>query len=93
VTITGSSGKGKSSIAQVLLSCIPDEYKNYCNYDGRKFKAKISFTKEMKSYGNRYGKFSFFERSYGCISSKFEGIRINENWSKGAAVDKDYRTF
>jgi phage/plasmid-associated DNA primase len=77
----------------VEVSDLYDEYKRYCTYDGRKFKAKISFTKEMKSYGNRHGLFSFFGREHGHASSKFEGIQINERWSNEAKVESDYRHF
>lgn len=60
-----------------------EEYKDYCVKDGRKFKSAIAFSKEMKAYGKRYGKFSFIERTNGHDLARFEGIEINKNWSGG----------
>ena len=59
-----------------------DNYKEYCAKDGRKFKAKISFTKEMKAYGTRYGKFGYKEREYAGASAQFEGITIHPEWKR-----------
>jgi len=61
-----------------------NEYKDYCIKDGRKFKSAIAFTKEMKSYGKRYGKFSIAERMNGHDTAKFEGVEINKNWTGGS---------
>ena len=58
-----------------------DEYKKYCNQDGRKFKANIAFTKEMKAYGKRYGNYTFVERTSGHDDSKFEGIAMKTGWT------------
>lgn len=57
------------------------EYKDYCIRDGRKFKSAIAFTKEMKAYGQRFGKFQMVERKSGNTTSMFEGIAINSKWS------------
>lgn len=57
------------------------EYKDYCVKDGRKFKSKIAFTKEVKAYGKRYGKFSYVERQSSRDEAKFEGVMIRPNWS------------
>jgi putative DNA primase/helicase len=69
-----------------------NEYKRYCNSDGRKYKANITFTKEMKSYGHRNNKFTFIEREHGGASASFEGVDINHTWSKEAEVDHEYKT-
>jgi len=59
-----------------------DKYRQYCNRDGKKSKAKITFTKEIISYGKRNGKFQFIERKYGADTSRFEGICFNEEWKQ-----------
>ena len=51
-----------------------DKYKTFCVSDGRKFKSKISFSKEMKGYGIRTNKFKFISRKYGEDVAKIEGI-------------------
>jgi len=61
-----------------------DNYKEYCAKDGRKFKAKISFTKEMKAYGSRHNKFGFIERNNSGSSAKFEGVAINADWKRAS---------
>jgi len=58
-----------------------EEYKQYCIKDGRKFKGNIAFSKEMRAYGKRYGKFVPVERENGHDSAKFEGVIINPTWS------------
>lgn len=58
-----------------------EEYKQYCIKDGRKFKGNIAFSKEVKAYGKRYEKFQMMERISGHESARFEGVRINKNWS------------
>lgn len=61
-----------------------EEYKQYCIKDGRKFKGNIAFVKEMKAYGKRYNKFQLSERKNGHEPSKFEGVKINTEWSKNS---------
>jgi putative DNA primase/helicase len=68
-----------------------DEYKKYCQSDGRKFKARTSFTKELKAYGHRHDRFSFLERAYGKGPSVFEGIRINHEWSKESVANNEFK--
>lgn len=63
------------------------EYKDYCVRDGRKFKSAIAFTKEMKAYGPRFGKFQYVERSSGHGSARFEGISIDSEWSPTSMAD------
>jgi putative DNA primase/helicase len=68
------------------------EYQDWCKTDGRKFKSKISFTKEMKSYGERYHKFSFMERGNSKQSSHFEGVYINDGWAS-ASTEQQYKNL
>lgn len=63
-----------------LSSKLYGEYKDYCMKDGRKFKSAIAFTKEMKMYGRRTGKFSYLERASGHGSGFFKGIKVR-HWS------------
>ena len=58
-----------------------DEYKKWCAQDGRKFKANIAFTKEMRAYGKRYGNYEFIERQSGHEGSRFEGIAMKTSWT------------
>ncbi len=67
-----------------------DEYKAYCIKDGRKFKGAISFVKEMRAYGQRYGGFTYLERSSGHALARFGGIRIVNEWSKDRAAAKEF---
>lgn len=59
-----------------------DEYKSFCIKDGRKFKSNIAFTKEMKAYGTKHAKFIYIERESGNSTAKFEGIEIENKWSR-----------
>lgn len=68
--------EGKITPARELY----EEYKQYCQKDGRKFKGNIAFSKEMKAYGKRYGKFSMMERVNGHDLARFEGVIINKGW-------------
>ncbi len=70
-----------------------DEYKAYCIKDGRKFKGNIIFTKEMKAYGARYGNFIFIERTSGSSVSRFEGIQIQNEWSKDRKSNQQFNDF
>ncbi len=57
-----------------------ESYKQWCQKDGRKFKANIAFTKEMKVYGTRFGKFTFKDRENGRNGSRYEGIKLYEEY-------------
>lgn len=70
-----------------------DEYKSYCVKDGRKFKGNIVFTKEMRTYGTRYGAFTYEERTSGHGVSKFVGIKIQNEWSKDRQMNKQFQDF
>jgi P4 family phage/plasmid primase-like protien len=83
-----------SSVEGFLKECvIPDEtesietptlyieYKRWCQSDGgRKTKAKITFTKEVKAFGAKDTRFSFAPREGGNDEAKFVGIKLNPLW-------------
>jgi len=59
------------------------EYKKWSLSDGgRKVKANITFTKEVKAYGAKKDRFTFEPRSSGNTESKFVGIRLAPQWLK-----------
>lgn len=70
-----------------------EEYRSYCQRDGRKFKGNISFTKEMRAYGTRYGLFRFEERTSGHTVSKFIGIKIFDEWSTKRKAEQSFQDF
>lgn len=58
-----------------------NEYRKWCQSDGgRKFKAKITFTKEMKAYGAKDCRFSYTDRKSGHTEAKFNGLCLNPLW-------------
>lgn len=59
-----------------------EEYKKFCQRDGRKFKANIVFTKEMKNFCKKHNNFSFIDRTSGHDTARFEGISIATGWSQ-----------
>lgn len=58
-----------------------EQYKTFCIKDGRKFKASLAFTKEVRAYGVRTNKFQFIERQNGHKPARFEGIKLSEESS------------
>ncbi len=70
-----------------------EEYRAFCQRDGRKFKGNISFVKEMKAYGARYGLFRFEERTSGHTAARFVGIRIINDWSSSRATETKFQGF
>lgn len=87
-----------SSVEGFLSQCIvldpesdietPDlyaEYKKWCLSDGgRKMKANITFTKEVKAYGAKNNRFTFTSRSHAGTESKFIGISLSPHWVKSS---------
>lgn len=57
-----------------------DEYKDYCHKDGRKYKAAMVFTKEMKAIALRTGRFSHVERQNNHSTGFFKGIAVASKW-------------
>ena len=63
------------------------EYKRWSQSDGgRKVKANITFTKEVKAYGAKNDRFGFKPRLHGSDEAKFLGIKLNPLWSKQGEV-------
>jgi P4 family phage/plasmid primase-like protien len=83
-----------SSVEGFLSQCIvldPDEsievpdlyseYKKWSQSDGgRKVKANITFTKEVKAYGAKNDRFSYIPRKHGGDESKFVGVKLSPHW-------------
>lgn len=65
----------------IAVQEIYEIYKQWCQKDGRKFKANIAFTKEMKAYGYKNKVFQYHERINGRDTSKFIGVKIAEGSS------------
>ncbi len=78
---------------RVLVRDLYDEYKAYCVRDGRKFKANMVFTKEMKAFGARYGTFKYEERTSGNNPAQFIGVEIINDWSKDRKVNQEFNDF
>lgn len=79
--------------SEVSIRDLYEEYKSYCVKDGRKFKGAIVFVKEMRAYGQRYGGFSFEDRSNGHVLAGFKGIRIMNEWSKDRQANQSFNAF
>jgi putative DNA primase/helicase len=58
-----------------------NEYKKWSMSDGgRKVKANITFTKEVKDFGKKDNRFIYIEREYAGKEAKFVGIRLSPQW-------------
>ena len=58
-----------------------NEYKKWSISDGgRKVKANITFTKEVKAFGDKENKFTYVEREYAGKEAKFVGINLSPQW-------------
>jgi P4 family phage/plasmid primase-like protien len=68
------------------------EYKKWCQSDGgRKTKAKITFTKEFKAYGDKDTRFTYVPRESGHNEARFEGIKLAPEWvSQGTSWSKPF---
>ncbi len=76
---------------------VPDlyaEYKKWSQSDGgRKVKANITFTKEVKAYGAKNDRFGFKTREHGSDEAKFVGIKLNPLWSKQENAQAGFAGF
>lgn len=71
------------STGEIETPALYSEYKKWSISDGgRKIKANITFTKEVKAYGAKDDKFGFKPREFGAGESKFIGIRLSPHWTK-----------
>jgi putative DNA primase/helicase len=58
-----------------------EEYKIWSMSDGgRKIKANITFTKEVKAYGAKRNRFTYEPRSSGNSEARFIGIELSPQW-------------
>jgi putative DNA primase/helicase len=58
-----------------------NEYKKWSATDGgRKTKANITFTKEVRAYGKKGERFGFEPRGSGSAESRFTGIMLSPQW-------------
>lgn len=58
------------------------EYKKWCESEGgRKVKANITFTKEVKNYAEKNDDFTFKPREYSGNESAFYGIKLSPHWT------------
>jgi len=70
------------------------EYKKWSQSDGgRKIKANITFTKEVKTYGAKNDRFGFRPRDHGSDEAKFIGIRLNPLWTKQSNPNGGFGNF
>ena len=70
------------------------EYKRWSQSDGgRKVKANITFTKEVKAYGAKNDRFGFRAREHGSDEAKFIGIKLNPLWSKQGSTQTGFAGF
>jgi hypothetical protein len=57
-------------------------YKEWSISDGgRKIKANITFTKEVKAYGEKDERFTYEPRGSGKEEAKFVGVKLNSFWT------------
>lgn len=71
--------EGESIDTTVLYAA----YKKWSETEGgRKTKANITFTKEVKAYGAKRNRFTFVPRGIGNFESKFVGIAFTPQWLK-----------
>ena len=99
-----------SSVEGFLSQCIelnefssietPDLYEEYKQWSatdgGRKTKANITFTKEVRAYGAKGNRFTYKDRSSGSKEATFVGIALSPQWRKqtrGLNNKKDLPTW
>lgn len=67
------------------------EYKEYCSKDGRKYKSMIAFTKEMKAFGQRSGKFGYLPRANNHSTGFFKGVAVASKWDNDFSDESEAR--
>jgi len=96
-----------SSVEGFIADCVlldPDEsidvptlyseYKKWNQSDGgRKIKANITFTKEVKMYGLKNNRFILKPRESGHDEAKFIGIKLNPLWTKQNNPNSGFGNF
>lgn len=67
---------------EIEVPTLYSEYKKWSQSDGgRKIKANITFTKEVKAYGEKKDRFTYVPREHGKDNAKFIGIKLSPNWT------------
>jgi len=93
-----------SSVEGFLSQCIeldptesietPELYAEYKKWSlsegGRKPKANITFTKEVKAYGAKGNRFTFTPRIFGGNEAKFVGIKLAPQWIRNSNGIRNY---
>lgn len=73
----------ENEFASIDTVTLYEEYKKWSQTDGgRKMKANITFTKEVKAYGKKDDRFDFAPRSSGGGEARFIGIELSPQWKK-----------
>ena len=82
------------SDSEINVPTLYSEYKRWSQSDGgRKIKANITFTKEVKAYGAKDDRFTYMPRAYGGMEAKFVGIKLSPHWMnqwENQFVDKGF---
>lgn len=67
------------------------EYKKWSlSEGGRKPKANITFTKEVKAYGAKDNRFTFSPRAFGGTEARFVGIKLTPQWIRNSNGIRNY---
>ena len=70
-----------NEFTSIEVPTLYEEYKIWSMSDGgRKIKANITFTKEVKAYGAKEKRFTYEPRTSGHIESRFIGIELAPQW-------------
>ncbi len=66
----------------ILVKDLYEVYVFFCKRDGRKSKAKIGFTKELKVSASKGTKFVFHERRHGGDEPSVSGMEFHDDWAR-----------
>lgn len=70
-----------NEFTSIEVPTLYEEYKIWSMSDGgRKIKANITFTKEVRAYGAKGNRFTFEPRTSGSTESRFIGIELAPQW-------------
>ena len=72
-----------NEFTSISVPALYEEYKIWSLSDGgRKVKANITFTKEVKAYGAKGKRFTYEPRSSGSSEARFIGIELSPQWKE-----------
>lgn len=72
-----------NEFSSIEVPALYEEYKKWSLSDGgRKIKANITFTKEVRAYGAKGNRFTYSPRTSGSNESQFIGIELTPQWKK-----------